>query len=432
MRTYPDTFAFVQMHINDAYATSWGNTRFNFYQCTGYPTSIFDGVLKRVGAQSYTTYQNDYLNRRAVPTDFTIELTGVQTGNQQFDITARVCREGTGSGQTVRVYIVHVLDNWPVYGGYHRNGLRQAAPTTDISVAGGQCVDVVESFVYDAISWNEQEDMKMIAWVQEPRSVWPADIHQGAILNWPFGGPIEPSEMPWPEDSLGLSCTEKQDCGEGATDCVEGVCYVPKNRYMSIAANPANTGISSARRVHVTLTARAIQLGWIGVPEFDPVSGLWTALIQGWPPVYSNSEGGDGFEGDWPDVLHVKGCEIVPGKTYLIDAITYGMNISDPDNYSTQLPLITSPVWGDVVGQCPFDVCEPPQGDPGTQPDIDDVLASVRAFTGTTNAPLTWMDVDPVVDYGYPEGQVVIGDVLAIVVAFTGGEYSGFGPFDCD
>lgn len=427
MNAYPDTFAFVQIHVGDAYGTSWGNTRFNFYQATGYPTSVFDGVLKRIGAQSYSTYLADYNNRRAVATDFTIELSGVQTGTQMFDITARVCREGTGSSQTVRVYIVHVLDYWPRTPTYHRNGFRQAAPTRDISVAGGQCVDVVQNFYYDSTSWNNQAEMKMIAWVQEPRSPWPAEIHQGGILNWPFGGPIEPSEMPWPEDSLGIPCTEKQDC-EGASECVEGVCYVPKSRYMSIAANPANEGRSSARRVHVTLAARAIQLGWIGTPSFDPVSGLWTALIEDWP-VYSNAEGDDGFEGDWPDVLHVKGCKIAASQTYLVDAITYGLSISDPDNYSDQLPLITSPVWGDVVGQCPFDVCTPPQGAP---PDIDDVLALVNAFTGTDNAPVTWLDVDPVVDDGYPEGLVVIGDVLGIVNAYTGGTYPGDGPFGCD
>jgi hypothetical protein len=422
-----EKFCLVQFHHGDGYATTWGNARFNFYQMGGYPTSVFDGVTKRIGAYPYSTYLNDYNNRVAVPTDWTIELSGVQTGTQEFDIQAHVCREGTGSSQTVRVYMVHVLDHWPASPSYHRNGFRQAADTQDISVAGGQCVDVVQSFTFDSISWDNQQDMKIIAWVQEPRSVWPAEIHQGALLKWPFGGPIEPSEMPWPEDSLGIGCTEKRDC-EGASECVEGVCYVPKSRYMSIAANPANEGGSSARRVQVTLAARAIQLGWIGTPSFDPVSGLWTALIEDWP-VYSNSEGDDGFEGDWPDVLHVKGCKIAASQTYLVDAITQGLSITDPDNYSAQLPLITSPVWGDVVGGCPFDVCTPPQGTP---PDIDDVLALVNAFTGTDNAPVTWLDVDPVVGTGYPEGLVVIGDVLGIVNAYTGGAYPGDGPFGCD
>jgi hypothetical protein len=84
-----------------------------------------------------------------------------------------------------------------------------------------------------------------------------------------------------------------------------------------------------------------------------------------------------------------------------------------------------------VVGICPFDLCEPPEGDPFTQPNIDDVLATVNAFVGIDNAPLTWLDVDPVVGNGYPEGLVVIGDVLAVVNAFSGDPYPGDGPLGC-
>jgi hypothetical protein len=84
-----------------------------------------------------------------------------------------------------------------------------------------------------------------------------------------------------------------------------------------------------------------------------------------------------------------------------------------------------------LVSTCPEDVCLPPEGDPITQPNIDDVLALVNAFVGTDNAPLTWLDIDPVVDGGYPEGMVTIGDVLAAVNAFVGDPYPGEGPTGC-
>ena len=56
----------------------------------------------------------------------------------------------------------------------------------------------------------------------------------------------------------------------------------------------------------------------------------------------------------------------------------------------------------------------------------------VNAFIGIRNAPLTWMDVDPVVGNGEPEGMwPLIGDVLAVVNAFSGQTYPGSGPLGC-
>ena len=76
-------------------------------------------------------------------------------------------------------------------------------------------------------------------------------------------------------------------------------------------------------------------------------------------------------------------------------------------------------------------MCLPPTGS-FTEPSIDDVLAVVNAFTGIRNAPLTWMDVDPVYADGEPEGLwALIGDVLAIVNAFSGQAYPGDGPSGC-
>jgi hypothetical protein len=137
------------------------------------------------------------------------------------------------------------------------------------------------------------------------------------------------------------------------------------------------------------------------------------------------------FAGDWPDVIHVKGCEIAPNQTYEVQAILFGSDESGEYNYSEVLPLKTAPVWGDIVSSCVFDHCLPPTG-AVTEPSIDDVLAVVNAFTGIRNAPLPWMDVDPVFADGEPEGLwALIGDVLVIVNAFTGDPYPGWGPLAC-
>jgi hypothetical protein len=226
---------------------------------------------------------------------------------------------------------------------------------------------------------------------------------------------------PLPEDSLAVSCTDDDQC-ENAAVCIEGVCYVPKNRYVSMCPNPAGAGQYTARRISLDTTV----LGWVGEPTFNVARGVWIALVVD-EPKYSGID----LESDWPDVVHVTGCQIAPGQTYRIQSILEGQSVSDEANYSEALLLPTVPVWADVVSTCPNDVCHPPEGDPLTQPNIDDVLALVNAFMGIDNAPLTWLDIDPVVDEGHPEGMVVIGDVLAVVNAFVGQQYPGLGPYGC-
>jgi hypothetical protein len=149
--------------------------------------------------------------------------------------------------------------------------------------------------------------------------------------------------------------------------------------------------------------------------------------------VYAGIDTGEWLDGDWPDAVHVKGCEIAPGYTYEVQAIQHGSDEADEGRYSAALALKTAPVWGDIVSTCIFDHCLPPEGDPFTQPNVDDVLAEVNAFTGIRNAPLPWMDVDPVFADGEPEGMwALIGDVLGIVNAFAGHPYPGNGPLGCE
>ena len=225
-------------------------------------------------------------------------------------------------------------------------------------------------------------------------------------------------QAPMPEDSLSVACTDDAECANAAT-CIDGVCYAPKNRYVSIRANPNNAGLATARRISLqTAVAGTVTLGWVGSPNGDGISQIQDT------PEYRN------WSLDEP-TIHVTECEIAPGQTYLVQGIVEGQSVGEESNYSEALTLPTAPIWGDVVSACPNDVCAPPEGDPLTQPNIDDVLALVNAFQGVENAPLTWLDIDPVVDGGYPEGLVVIGDVLAVVNAFVGQPYPGLGPLGC-
>jgi hypothetical protein len=233
-------------------------------------------------------------------------------------------------------------------------------------------------------------------------------------------------ETPLPEDSLAIPCMYDEQCPEEAA-CIDNVCYAPKNRYISIARNPAQVA-NTARRI--TLQGGGAGPWWVGPPTYDVLEDMYFASVSP-TSVYAGDGDADWVDGDWPDLVHLKGCEIAPGHTYEVQAIAHGNDESDELNYSQPLALKTASVWGDIVSTCEFDQCLPPEGDE-FQPTIDDVLAVVNAFTGIRNAPLTWMDVDPVVGDGQPEGMwALIGDVLAVVNVFSGEQYPGNGPLGC-
>jgi hypothetical protein len=241
---------------------------------------------------------------------------------------------------------------------------------------------------------------------------------------------------PLPEP--GPPCDSDADCNDnGANEayCVPpfcrpgspGICYVPKNRYLSIGRDPDQTSFTGRR---IKLAGHSEPLGWVGPPFYNVVEDMYFASVSD-TAVFAGMGPGAWVQGDWPEVVHVKGCEIAPNQTYLVQVVRYG-DEGDEDSYSDPLKLRTASVWGDVVSTCFFDQCEPPQGDPFTQPNIDDVLAQVNAFQGIRNAPLTWLDIDPVYMDGEPEGMwTLIGDVLAVVIAFQGMPYPGLGPLGC-
>jgi hypothetical protein len=56
----------------------------------------------------------------------------------------------------------------------------------NITLAPGGCQTVSRTFTFDATSWADQENIKIIAWAQEPDASWPAEVHQAAVMTWPF------------------------------------------------------------------------------------------------------------------------------------------------------------------------------------------------------------------------------------------------------
>jgi len=189
---YADSFAFVQHHVYDEYSTTWGNDRWTFYNAAYTPHTVFDGTDPVVGSlsdvyQQYNVYRaNHFLPQREVPTDVSIALSGEYLSGDTYRLSALVGVEPAGSGKTVRVYMVQVLDHWPAAPSYHRNTFKQAAPTTDITLSPGGSQSVSYDFTFDADSSGDPVNIKIVAWAQAPDGASPAAVYQAAVLNWPL------------------------------------------------------------------------------------------------------------------------------------------------------------------------------------------------------------------------------------------------------
>mgnify|MGYP005848809743 CR=1 FL=1 len=192
LTVYEDTFTFVQYHVYDDYVTPWGDARFAFYSGLYTPHAVFNGTSKLVGAlpdveQQYVIYRaNHFLPERAVPTDVTLQVSGTPVSGQTYRIRAEVGLEVGGEAKTVRLYLVQVLDHWPAEHDYYRNTFRQAAPTQDLQLTPGQTLVVEQDFTFAALDWSRKEDIKIVAWVQEPKAAGPAVVYQAATRAWPL------------------------------------------------------------------------------------------------------------------------------------------------------------------------------------------------------------------------------------------------------
>jgi hypothetical protein len=184
---YPTNLALVEVHLLDSYSTPFGDERRSFYGIGTIPDMRYDG-----GATVHSAdYETALVARQAVPTDVTIDLTGVEAGAQTYDFTAHVCVEAGGVGKTVRVYMAQALDHWPVVPPFvTRNTLREGVVVGDVALSAGQCADLTHTFAFDATSWAQQSDIRVVAWAQEPYAVAPAEVHQARIIAWPFA-PLE-------------------------------------------------------------------------------------------------------------------------------------------------------------------------------------------------------------------------------------------------
>lgn len=222
------------------------------------------------------------------------------------------------------------------------------------------------------------------------------------------------SNAPLPADELGESCAGDGDCANLSV-CRAGVCYVPKNKFISVT--PGNAGAAVGLRVRLAASSNfpaAVGNTWWVQPHDagDPPD----IFRLGCTPHYQDWSGE-------PGVIHIGDPEIVTDAVYDVQALDVRCDPADEDRYSDPLNLPTVGTWGDVVGPSAAGVYSPPNG----AVNFDDIQAGVFGFQGNPSPPAVWVDVDP----DSPNATVNFGDIQRIVQAFQGAAYPYAGPTTC-
>ena len=218
---FPDTFVFVQYHWGDEYDTPWVGDRASFYGLDGTPWAWFDGRLSCPGAYTdvsaqYDWYVDQYNARRALPTDVAISMTGMHLSGSTFRIRARIDVEAGGATKSMRVYMVQVLDYFPVFPDEFHNTFKQAAATEYIVLQPGESQIIQRDFAFDSESLAHSDDIKIVVWLQRDLFSGPAEVFQAAVMNWPFAPDCNGNAISDADDIAGGTLAD--DNGDGVPD----------------------------------------------------------------------------------------------------------------------------------------------------------------------------------------------------------------------
>ncbi|MGB0716735.1 MAG: hypothetical protein ACPGXK_12705 [Phycisphaerae bacterium] len=222
-------------------------------------------------------------------------------------------------------------------------------------------------------------------------------------------------------NSLGtrVECTSDEDCF-GESVCLQSVCYVPKNRFITWQPNPANANKRFAYRISMEAgVAGNVVLGYATLPSSSGVSSVVSgASMVDWIDYFADVPCEESRSN-----LIVADCEIVPGRRYVVQTIWEALDMGDESNYSSPLILPTVSHYGDAVGG------DTPSLPPDGNANFVDILAAVGGFRREGVTLDTWLELDWL---SVPALSISFVDVQQFVIAFqNGGAYPGTDPLDC-
>ncbi len=183
-----------QIHTSGSGPTStWGTARANYFDVGGIPDTWVDGAEQQSGAlpdddANYNNLRALMNARLAVATEVTLELGGVEVSGQQFEFTAELSVDQAGTEKTLRVHLVEARANYPSStDGRYNNGVLQGINMGEYTINPGEMIEIDQTMtlITDTGGANA-DDIRVFMLVHDPEPIGPAEVHQAAMIQWPF------------------------------------------------------------------------------------------------------------------------------------------------------------------------------------------------------------------------------------------------------
>ena len=177
--------AVIEYHNGDDYTNSYGSSRQSYYGITGIPTAEFDGIVEVGGGNHttslYPTYLQKYNQRIAIPSSFTIDVEGSNSGLTDYEINITVTKVAAVSSTNLVLHFAltesEIQENWQ---GQSKLDFveRLMWPNqygTALDFSSGDVNEITVSFTMQP-SWVN-EHCEVVAFIQDPAT---KEIFQGA------------------------------------------------------------------------------------------------------------------------------------------------------------------------------------------------------------------------------------------------------------
>lgn len=170
--------AVIDYHSGDTYQTTASVARLQYYGLQGTPTAWFDGANAVVGGNHTTSMYNNYLPkynlRKSVQSDFSMNMTGSNSGLIDYELVVEIENVGGGATSNLVMHVVvtesDIQQNWQ--GMSELNHVqRLMIPNqsgTSLDFAGGDLIEETVTFSVDPAWVNE--NLEVIVFVQNPQT----------------------------------------------------------------------------------------------------------------------------------------------------------------------------------------------------------------------------------------------------------------------
>lgn len=207
--------AILEYHNGDAYANTASNARNTYNGVSGYPNTLFDGVLEVAGGNAtqsmYSSYLPKYNQRIAIDCDYVAAIYGQNTSGNDYDVTVVIdLVNGTPPSNLTAHLALTESEIQVVWQNQTELNFvcRAMYPThtgTTVDFAGGTQMIINYTFTIDG-TWNTQH-IELIAFMQDEST---KEILQGTMV------PIE-NLVPLAA-AANFSCSNTQPCETTSVD----------------------------------------------------------------------------------------------------------------------------------------------------------------------------------------------------------------------